>query len=354
MNRDHSKKPDALLPDSAAAGSRAAASRRRLVLGAALASVGSALPIPRARAADTYPNKAISLIVPFAAGGPTDVLARVMADSMARDLGQPIVVENTPGAGGTVGTARVSRMPADGYAILIGNNGTLGANATLYKKLSYNVMKDFITLASIGDAPQVIVTRKDLKLNGIDEFAKYAREHAKDMNYGAAGVGSGTFLGGLLVNDKLGIQINAVNYRGAGPASNDLIAGHLDYMVESSTTAVGYINAGMTHGVAALRSQRLPTLPNIPCAAESSFPDLLYDIWNILLAPAGTPAPVVARLNQAARAAIVAPATREKLGKAGIEIPNARAQTPEGASEVLSKEIQYWAPILTRLGISVD
>ncbi len=328
--------------------------RRRLLLGAALATAGVALPFSRAHAAGSYPAKPIILIVPFAAGGPTDVLARVIAEGMSRDLGQAIIVENTPGAGGTVGTARAARMAPDGYTLLIGNVGTLAANATLYKKLPYDILKDFLPLGSVGDAPQILSARKDLAVSGLDQFASHARAHAQEMNFGAAGVGSGSFLGGILLNDRLGLKINAVNYRGAGQALNDVMAGHIDYLVDSSTTSVGYVNSGMVRGVAVLRPQRIAALPNVPAAGESAFADLHYDIWNMMLVPAGVPDPVLARLNLALRNAVAAPATREKLAGSGIEVPSARSQTPEGAAELLHGEVQRWAPILTKLGVTVD
>ncbi|WP_082987949.1 Bug family tripartite tricarboxylate transporter substrate binding protein [Bordetella bronchialis] len=331
------------------------APRRRLLIGAAAAMAGAALPLAGARAAaGAYPARPIVLIVPFAAGGPTDVLARVIAEGMSKDLGQPIIVENTPGAGGTVGTARAARMPGDGHAVLIGNVGTLAANATLYKKLPYDILKDFIPLGSVGDAPQVLSARKDLAVSGLDEFAAYARAHAKEMNFGAAGVGSGSFLGGILLNERLGLKINAVNYRGAGQALNDVMAGHLDYLVDSSTTSVGYVNSGMVRGVAVLRARRIAALPDVPAAGESSFADLHYDIWNMMLVPAGTPAPIVARLNQALRTAVAAPATRERLSGSGIEAPSDRNQTPDGAAELLATEVHRWAPILAKLNISVN
>jgi len=330
-------------------------SRRRLMLAGAGAALAAALPAARGQgAAAAFPTKPVLLIVPFAPGGPTDVLARVIAEGMSKDLGQPIIVENTPGAGGTVGTARAARAAADGYAMLIGNVGTLAANASLYKKLSYDLLRDFTALGSVGDAPQVLSARKDLAISGLDEFADYVRRHGKDMNFGAAGVGSGSYLGGVLLNERLGLNVNAVNYRGAGQALNDVMAGHIDYMVDSSTTSVGHIKAGMVRGVAVLRPARIAALPDVPAAGESGFGDLHYDIWNMMLVPAGTPPPIVARLNQALRSSVAAPATRQRLSAAGIEAPSARNQTPEGASELLRSEIERWAPILTKLNITVD
>lgn len=323
---------------------------RRVFIG--IATFAGLAVIPAAQAA--FPEKPIVLIVPFAPGGPTDIIARVTAESMSKDLGQPIVVENAPGAGGTVGNARAARAAGDGYTLLVGNVGTLAASTTLYKKLSYNVLTDFIALGAIGDAPQVVSARKDLALSGLDQFAAYAKQHAATMNFGAAGAGSGSFLGGVLLNAKLGVKVNVVNYRGAGQALNDVMAGHIDYLVDSTTTSAGYIKSGMVRGVAVLRPTRIKALPDVPAAGESGFPDLHYDIWNMMLVPKGTPAPIVARLNEALRKAIKDPDAQARLSGAGIEPPADRQQTPEGAAELLSSSIKTWRPILTELGVTVD
>ena len=221
------------------------------------------------------------------------MLARVIAESLGKSLGQTVIVENTPGAGGTVGNTRAARATPDGYTLLIGNVGTLAVTATLYRNLSYDVLRDFIPVASVGDAPQIVSARKDFPALGLDEFAAYLRQNAPKLNFGAAGVGSGTWLGGQLLNVGLGVKVNGVNYRGAGQAVNDVMAGHIDYMVESTTTAVRYVKSGMVKGVVVLRAKRLAALPEVPSAGESGFPDLHYDIWNMILVPAGTPAPVV-------------------------------------------------------------
>lgn len=327
-------------------------SRRRTLL---IAGVAAALgTFASAASAQTYPNRPLMLIVPFAAGGPTDILARVIAEGMARDLGQPVVVENAPGAGGTLGTARAVRATADGYTLLIGNVGTLAANATLYKSLPYNVLKDLIPLASVGDAPQVVSARKDFPANGLDQFAAYARQHAASMNAGAAGVGSGSFLGSVLVNAKLGVKVNIANYRGAGLALNDVAAGHIDYLVDSTTTSTSFIKSGMVKGVVVLRPKRIKALPDVPAAGESGFPDLNYDIWNMVLAPKGTPAPVVARLNQALRSAVHDPQTQSRLAPAGVEMPAERQQTPEGAAELLSTSVATWRTLLSGLNVTLD
>ncbi len=301
-----------------------------------------------------YPDRPLTLIVPFAAGGPTDVLARVVAESLTKVLGQPVIVENTPGAGGTVGGTRAARASGDGYTMLIGNGGTLAVNATLYKNLTYDVLKDFIPIASIGDAPQIISARKDFPATGLDEFAAYLKQNASKLNFGAAGVGSGTWLGGQLINVRLGVKVNGVNYRGAGQAVNDVMAGHIDYMVESTTTAVRYVKSGMVKGVVVLRPKRIAALPDVPSAGESGFPDLLYDIWNMILVPKGTPPEVVKKLNQSLLLALQAPELRTRFEAAGIEDPSPEQKTPEGARALLISEVARWRPVIIDLGATPE
>jgi tripartite-type tricarboxylate transporter receptor subunit TctC len=308
---------------------------------------------PQAQAAG-YPDKPLTLIVPFAAGGPTDVLARVLGENLGKVLNQPVIVENTPGAGGTVGNTKAARATADGYTMLIGNVGTLAVTATLYKNLSYNVLTDFVPIASIGDAPQIVSARKDFPALGLDQFAKYLKSDASKLNFGAAGVGSGTWLGGQLINVALGVKVNGVNYRGAGQAVNDVMAGHIDYMVESTTTAVRYVTSGMVKGVVVLRPKRIKALPDVPAAGESGYPDLHYDIWNMILVPKGTPPAIVVQLNTAIRQALQSPELTAKFEAAGIEMPAAEQQTPEGAAKLLDSEVARWRPVIVELGATPD
>jgi len=317
-------------------------------------SIYSILFMGNGALAQTYPDKPITLIVPFAAGGPTDVLARVIGENLAKVLYQPVIVENTPGAGGTVGNSRAARAPADGYTILIGNVGTLAVTATLYKNLNYDVLTDFVPIASVGDAPQIVSARKDFPPTGLDEFATYLKANSASLNFGAAGVGSGTWLGGQLLNVALGVKVNGINYRGAGQAVNDVMAGHIDYMVESTTTAVRYVNSGMVKGVVVLRPKRIKALPDVPAAGESGYPDLHYDIWNMLLAPKGTPLPVINKLGQAVRQALQSPEVIAKFEAAGIEFPTNNQQTPSGASALLTAEVARWRPVITELGATPD
>ncbi|RTZ43448.1 tripartite tricarboxylate transporter substrate binding protein [Candidimonas sp. SYP-B2681] len=305
-------------------------------------------------AAAAYPDRALTMIVPFAAGGPTDVLARVIADGMSRELGQTVIVENAPGAGGTVGSSRAARAPGDGYTLLIGNVGTLAANVSLYKKLPFDVLRDFTPIGSVGDAPQIVSARPDLSANGLDEFATYLKTHSAQMNAGSAGVGSGSFLGALILNSALGEKVEIVNYRGAGQALTDVMAGHIDYMVDSSTTSVSAIQAGKARGIAVLRATRIKALPDVPAAGESSYSNLHYDIWNMVLAPSATPKDKVARLGQALQSALRDPAVAERLAASGIEMPATDHQTPDGAAKLLQDEIERWRPLVSGLNIALD
>jgi tripartite-type tricarboxylate transporter receptor subunit TctC len=227
-------------------------------------------------------------------------------------------------------------------------------SATLYKNLSFDVLKDFIPIASIGDAPQIVSARKDFPASGLDEFAAYLKQNAPRLNFGAAGVGSGTWLGGQLINVKLGVKVNGVNYRGAGQAVNDVMAGHIDYMVESTTTAVKYVNSGLVKGVVVLRPKRIAALPDVPSAGESGFPDLLYDIWNMILVPKGTPPDVVKKLNQSLVLALQAPELRARFEAAGIEDTTPEQKTPEGARALLASEVARWRPVIIDLGATPD
>ena len=302
-----------------------------------------------------FPEKPISVVVPFAAGGPTDVLTRVIVERMARELGQPMVVENFPGAGGTVGNARVARGKPDGYTILAGNIGTLAASHSFYKKLPYDMVQDFVAICGIGDAPQVVSARPDFPATGLDAMHDFIKPQEGKVTFGAAGVGSGSYLGGVLLKNALGVNVQAINYRGAGQALTDVMAGHVDYMVDSSTTSVAYVKSGKVKGVAVLRPTRIKALPDVPAAGESTrFTHLNYDIWNMLVLPAATPPEIVARLNQAARTALRDQDVLARLASSGIEVPSEVHQTPAGATRLLHADIERWRPLIKSLGVQLD
>jgi tripartite-type tricarboxylate transporter receptor subunit TctC len=314
-----------------------------------------ALALPAFSVHAAYPEKPISVVVPFAAGGPTDVLTRLVVERMARELGQPMVVENYPGAGGTLGNARVAKTKPDGYTILAGNVGTLAASNSFYRKLPYDITKDFVAISSIGDAPQVVSARIDFPATGLDALYDYVKPAPEKATFGAAGVGSGSYLGGVLLNNAMGLNVQAINYRGAGQALTDVIAKHVDYMVDSTTTSVGYIKSGKVKGVAVLRPQRIKALPDVPAAGESTrFKQLNYDIWNMLVVPSGTPAAVLERLNQAARKALHDPDVLARMESSGIETPSQDHQSVKGATHLLHSEIERWRPLIKQLNVQLD
>lgn len=301
--------------------------------------------------ADTYPSRPLTLLVPFTAGGATDVLARALAEGLARQLKQSVVVENVPGAGGSVGQSRAARSAADGYTLLLGNVGTLAANASLYKNLSYNVLTDFVPLASVGDAPQVLSVRAGLPARTFDEFVAYAKANQGTMNFGTAGVGSGSFLGGILLNAAIGVNILPIHYRGAAQATADVMAGHIDYTVESSSTAVSSISSGKIKGLVVLRGERVKVLPGVQAASETSYPDLHYDIWNMVLVPKGVPAAVAEQLNASLNQVLHSPEIQARYAEMGVAVPTAEHRSLKGSAELLQSEVARWKALLHAAGI---
>jgi tripartite-type tricarboxylate transporter receptor subunit TctC len=304
--------------------------------------------------AGSYPERPISLIVPYTAGGATDVLARMLAKGLSQELKQPIVVENVPGAGGSIGQSRVARAAADGYTLLLGNVGTLAANASVYKNLPYDVLKDFTPLASVGDAPQVLSVRADFPASNLDEFAAHARTHGAKMNFGDAGVGSGAFLGGVLLNAGLGINVPPVHYRGAAQATSDVMAGQIDYTVESSSTAVSSIASGKIKGLVVLSAQRVGVLPNVPSASETSYKNLNYTIWNMLLVKKGVPTAMVITLNEAINKTLAQPDLLERYRQMGLAVPSAAQRSTEGAEKLLAEEVARWQKLLSEAGVKPE
>ena len=323
-----------------------------IVAGAALglAWTGAAM----AQGAGDYPARPITMIVPFSAGGSTDVLARLVAEGMSNHLGQRVVVENAPGAGGVIAGRRALTAAADGYTILIGNTGTLAANAGFYKKKPFDVPTDFAGIASVGDAPQIVVARKTLPVSGLDSFAAYARENSQKMTVGAAGVGSGSYLGAALLSSGLNVKVQVVNYRGSGDVMNDIMAGNIDYMVESSTAALPHVTGGTLKGVAVLQKERIAQAKDIPAAGESAFPDVAYKIWNAVVVPARTPAPIVAKLNDSIRKTLADATIRKRITDLGLEIPSDAHQTADGTQKLLRDEQARWLPLVGQLGVSLD
>ncbi|MNT12838.1 Tripartite tricarboxylate transporter family receptor [compost metagenome] len=229
--------------------------------------------------------------------------------------------------------------------------GTLAANASLYKNLNYNVLKDFVALASVGDAPQVLSVRAGLPAATFDEFVAYAKANQATMNFGTAGVGSGSFLGGVLLNAAIGVNILPIHYRGAAQATADVMAGHIDYTVESSSTAVSSISSGKIKGLVVMRGERVKVLPDVQATSETSYPKLHYDIWNMMLVPKGVPQPVAQQLNAAINQVLQTPEFQARYAEMGVAVPTAEHRSLKGAAELLESEVARWKELLHAAGI---
>jgi tripartite-type tricarboxylate transporter receptor subunit TctC len=305
-------------------------------------------------AAQNYPTRPITMVIPFAAGGPTDVLGRVVAAKMGESLGQQVVVENVTGAGGQTGSKRVADSAPDGYNFVIGTVGTHAQAQTLYKKPLYNSQTDFTPVGLIAQVPIALIARKDLPVKDFKEFVAYAKANQAKMQFGSAGAGSATHLGCVLLNYMIGVNITHVPYRGTGPAMQDLIGGRIDYICEVVTTIKSQLDGGTIKGIAMLDSKRSPALPNLATAEEQGTKDLIAYTWNAIFLPKGVPDAVVKKLNGAMLEAMHAPAVKDKLGALGAEIvPDAQA-TPAALAKLVKDETEKWAKPIKASGVTVE
>lgn len=324
---------------------------RKTTLAAALAAF---VALTSQATAQSYPSRPISMIIPFAAGGPTDVLGRVVAARMGEVLGQQVVIENVGGAGGQLGSARVKDANPDGYTVGIGTVGTHAQGQTLYKKPRYDAAADFAAVGLIAEVPIVLTVRKDLPANNLREFVAYAKENQAKMQFGSAGAGSATHLGCVLVNYILGTNITHVPYSGTGPAMQDLIGGRIDFLCEVITTAKPQIDGGAVKALAIMTKERSPALPNLPTALEQGTKDLEAYTWNAIFAPKGTPADVVAKLNGAMLQAMKTPAVKDRLSGLGAVLVSDDRATPAYLAKFVPEEITKWAAPIKASGVSID
>jgi tripartite-type tricarboxylate transporter receptor subunit TctC len=312
-----------------------------------------ALTLTTAAKAEEWPVRPITMINPFAAGGPNDVLARLFAQRMGEILGQPIIIENIGGAGGMNGADRVAKAAPDGYTFLLGTVGTQAQNQTLYKKPAYNSTTDFAAVALMVEAPLVLVARKDMPVKDMKEFVAYARANKDKMQFASAGTGSAIHLGCALVNLVAGLDIVHVPYRGANPAMQDLMGGRVDYLCDIITTAKPQIDGGTVKAIAILTKERSPVLNNVPTAIEQGF-DVEAYTWNAFFLPRGTPDAIVRKLNHATVEAMKTPAVREKLENAGLKFVSDDRTMPEYLTKFVQSEIAKWAVPIKASGVSID
>ncbi len=301
-----------------------------------------------------YPTRSITMVVPFAAGGTTDIVARMMAAHMSRTLGQSIVVENVAGAGGTTGATRVAKATPDGYTLLMGNLGTQAASVGLYPKLAYDPRTDFEPIMNSASTPMLVVAKKDLPVKDFREFVAYLKENAAKMNYGSGGVGSTSHLTCLFLDSLLGTKPSHVPFRGSGPALNALLGGQVDYVCDQTVAIVPTVQAKEGKGLVVAVKDRLAVIPDVPTAAEQGLPQFQATGWNAMFAPKGTPKEIVDRLNTAARAALNDPTTRKRFLDLGAELPDEAGQTPAALGELVRSEVEKWVPVIRNAGVTAQ
>lgn len=311
-----------------------------------------ALSLTAARAA--WPERTITLVVPFAAGGPTDIISRLMADPMSRILGQQVIVENVIGAGGTVGVTRVARAQPDGYTLLMGNLGTQAASVGLYPKLAYDPRTDFEFIMNTGGTPMIVAAKKELPVRDFREFVALMKAKGGSLNYGTGGIGATSHLTCLFLDSILGVQPQHVPFRGSGPALNALLGGQVDYVCDQTVGVVPSIQAKQINGLVVAVPARLSAIPDVPTSAEQGLPEFQAVGWNALFAPKGTPQEIVLKLNEVARAALKDANVHARLSDLSVELPDEKAQTPEALREFVSKEIDKWVPIIKKAGVVVQ
>ena len=318
------------------------------------AACGIVLTLTTITLAQTYPARPMTMIIPFAAGGPTDVLGRIMGQRMSEILGQQVVVENVGGAGGMTGSKLVADAAPDGYAFVLGTVGTHAQSQTMYKKPLYHAATDFTPVALIAEVPIVLITRKDLPVNNLQQFISYAKANQTKMQYGSAGAGSATHLGCVLLNYLIGVDITHIPYRGTGPAMQDLQGGRIDYLCEIVSTAKPQIDGGTVKAIAIMTKERSPALPNVPTGLEQGTPNLEAYTWNALFLPKDAPAEVVKKLHDATVEAMKTPSVRERLEALGaVVVPEERA-TPEYLGQYVKSEIDKWAAPIKASGVTVE
>jgi len=324
---------------------------RSVLFGMVLAALaGVAAPA----AAQDFPSRPVTMIIPFAAGGPTDVLGRIVGARMSDVLGQQVVIENVGGAGGMTGAARVAQSAPDGYTIGLGTVGTHAQGQSLYKKPLYNAATDFTPVALIAEVPIVLIARKDFPAANLKEFVDYAKKNQDKMTFGSAGTGSATHLGCVVLNTAMGTGITHVPYRGTGPAMQDLQGGRIDFLCEVVSTAKPQIDGNTVKAIAILTKQRSPALPDVATAAEQGLPDVEAYTWNAIFLPKGAPDAIVKKLHDATLAAMHTPSVKERLeGLGAMIVPDDRA-TPQYLGNFVKSEIEKWAAPIKASGATAD
>lgn len=296
--------------------------------------------------AQQYPSRNIVMIVPFPAGGPSDTVARIAADGMTRHLGHNVVIENVGGAGGTIGATRAAEAAPDGYTIFAASMGTVIAAPSFYPNLKYDSTKDFEPIGMSANAPAAIALKNDLPANNVKEFVEYVRKNGTNVKQAHGGVGGTSHMACLLFNKIFDLKPTLVAYRGTGPAVNDLVGGHIDYLCEQAVSMVPSIQGGKIRGIVISADERLAALPNVPGAKEAGAPDYQLNVWSAVYAPRGTSKEIIAKLADALDKTLDEPGTAEKLANLGGTVPPKSERGPEFLRKTVASDIPRWAPIL--------
>ncbi|GKS74800.1 tripartite tricarboxylate transporter substrate binding protein [Acidovorax sp. SUPP950] len=325
------------------------AAHRRTLLAAALA-VAATAAVPTAFA-QAFPNKPITIIVPFAAGGTTDILARVIGQGLSAELGQSVVVDNRAGAGGNIGGQMAARAPADGYTLFMGTVGTHAINAALYKKMPFDPVKDFAPLTRVANVPNLLVANPNQPYKTVQELIAYAKANPGKVNFGSSGSGSSIHLSGELFKSMAKVDMQHVPYKGSAPAVTDLLGNQIGIMFDNMPSAIQHVRSGKLRPIAVTTAKRSPELPDVPTIAEAGVPGYEATSWFGMFAPAGTPAPIVAQLNKALVKVLSQPETKKKLADQGAEPVS---ETPEQFAAFIQAESAKWGKVVKESGASVD
>jgi tripartite-type tricarboxylate transporter receptor subunit TctC len=306
-----------------------------------------------AAVAQNFPNHPMVMVIPFAPGGPQDVLGRIIGQGMSEALGQQVIIENVGGAGGMTGSVRVAQAAPDGYTMVLGSVGTHAQNQTLYKHPLYDAAADFTPVVLIAETPIALLTRKDLPPNNFKEFVNYAKANQAKLQYGSGGAGSATHLACVVLNYVIGVEVTHVPYRGNGPAMQDLAGGRIDYLCEAVVTAKPQIDGGTVKGLVILTKERAAVLPNLPTALEQGT-DVEAYTWSAVFLPKGAPDALVQKLNGAIVHAMKTPAVRDRLASLGATMVADDRTTPQYLAQFVKSEIAKWAVPIKASGVTID
>ena len=316
-------------------------------------AVFAVLALGGAAAAQGFPSRPITIIVPFSAGGPSDAMARILAERMKVTLGEQVLVENVTGAGGSVGVGRAVRSPPDGYTISFGHLGTHVANGAVYK-LGYDLVTDLEPVALLPSNPMIIVSKNAVPAKSLKEFLAWLKAQPTAPTAGTAGAGSGSHIAGLYFENVAGIKLQYVPYRGTGPAMNDLVSGQIDLIVDQTSNSIGQVRAGNIRAYAITDNKRVESAADIPTVDEAGLPGFHMTLWSGLWVPKGTPNDIVAKLNAAAVDALNDPAVRKQLENLGLQMPPKDKLTPDALGAWQKAEIAKWWPMIKAANVKVD